>query len=161
MEVNKLFENDRKVVRETSAIINYFRLYELILATFSCSWDEGYEVMRDYFVFIGGKNTLRKLVIDINEESIDIFSNDFNDLLLKLEQNIETMQELTFSKDTISEELVELGNIYLDKSPSYEQFKGNARSAFSIIEDESCGLIEDVSEELKSIAKEYKKKGLI
>lgn len=157
METITGFEADRTVVKETGAIINFFKLLEQIRVA-SLLWkDDSYEAMELYFIFLGGKDTLRRLSVDVQEGNIDILTNTFADLYDKLQENIQNMEALTFSKDVISEEYMKLGRIYLYDSYKFASLEDTEENAYTAIKEKSYGLIPNISTDLNKALEEKQK----
>lgn len=96
------FLEDRKIEKNTYAIINYFKLLRLleILEGYSYSFCD-YQLFYDSFQLIGGKEFFDRLLLDCKEENIDIYSNKIEDLFKQLENNILLMKSVTFSKNVL------------------------------------------------------------
>lgn len=98
------FENDRKIERETNAIINFF---EVLAQAKVCDMKtEDYDTSAKLFSIVCGDEKIRKLISDCNEKNIDIVSNSVDDLFYIMKQNIDKMNDIIFSKS----KLVEIAN---------------------------------------------------
>lgn len=100
-----LFEQDRKIEKETSAIVNFFELLakaELAARQHMVIYEEQINI----FTLINGEENIKKLIIDCKEEFIDIFSNNVEQLYNKLENNMTIINSISFSKSGFTEEVV-------------------------------------------------------
>lgn len=100
------FLQERKTEKEIYAINNYFQLLKQA---------ELSEYDSNTLMLIGGDDTFRKLIVDIKEENIDIFSNTRAKLLLKLGENLRIVTSTTYSRSTLLNSAIEIARIVLER----------------------------------------------
>ena len=94
------FLKDRQVEHETYAIINYFKLLRQAETAEVDTYDSRY-FPEDTFALIGGVDSFNRLLLDYREGYIDVFSNSIGNLFTKLEENINYINSVTFTKSTM------------------------------------------------------------
>lgn len=129
-----------QIVKETSAILNYFRFYGLALITKATY--RHFADINHIFYFLGGGEFFQRLVLDCKEENIDIFSNTVQDLNNKLKENLSIMKQITFPKGTMENEMIAMGNNF-EKYSSTIQFVN--KSAYSELLH-NCSFLVDYTE---------------
>ena len=141
------FLEERKVVKETGAILNFFRLYHLASVT-----QKHYLFQKEYFAFLGGTELLERLIVDCQEENIDIFSRTFVDFANQLNENLNMMKQITFSKGNMENQLIQMiqnfqksCTIYLSNSSAYSKLL------------ENCSFLKEELKELEKYQPQQKK----
>lgn len=100
------FLKDRQVEKETCAIINYFKLLRQAETAELDTYDSRY-FPEDTFKLIGGVDSFNRLLLDHKEGTIDAFSNSIGSLFTKLSENIEYIKNVTFSRSTLTDRLIQ------------------------------------------------------
>lgn len=99
------FLKDRKVEKETCAIVNYFKLLRQAEVSEIDTFDSKYFPV-DTFILIGGVDSFNKLILDYHEGNIDVINNSIGELFQKLEENIAYLNKITVSKSSLTEEMI-------------------------------------------------------
>lgn len=94
------FLKDRQLEAETYAIINFFKLLRQAEVSELETYDNKY-FPDETFALIGGVDSFNRLLIDYHKGNIDIFSNSIGNLFTKLEENINRMKNITFTKSIL------------------------------------------------------------
>ena len=106
VEFNKAFEEARGIEKQTYAINNFFRLFsQANVASLS-------RMSKKTFLLIGGAEILEKLIVDLKDNNIDIFTNSVGDLFSQLSHNVKCMNEVTWTKTFFSNQATEQFELY-------------------------------------------------
>lgn len=99
------FLKDRQLEKETYAIINYFKLLKQLemAETNNC---DSYYLPEEAFILIGGEETFNRLLLDYQDGNIDVFTNSTGNLFMKLSQNIDVINNVTFTKSKVSDKAI-------------------------------------------------------
>lgn len=161
--IETLFDlfNQSVEMKETCAIINYFRLQEQILLSnlytnsYNPNIDDKEEYKENLFRLIGGVESFNQLIFDCREGNIDIFSNRAEELILKLEENLKVLE------DTLSEEAIKMIEFIIKK---YKYWKSNdsiksGPNAYASLDEKWIPVSRDKKIELGSLKPQQKKIG--
>jgi len=99
------FTKDRRIEKETYAIINYFKLLRQAEVAEMETYNNKY-FPEDTFTLIGGKESFARLLIDYEAGNIDIISESISSLFQKLEENIGYINSVSFSKGSFSNQAI-------------------------------------------------------
>lgn len=106
VEFEKASQEAQKIEHEAFAINNFFKLLsQANVASLS-------QLPKKTFLAIGGSETLEKLIMDLKNENIDIFTNSVGELFLQLEHNIKCMNEVVWSKTFFTRQATEHFELY-------------------------------------------------
>ncbi len=114
-KIDDIFLEDRRVEKETYAIIHYFQLLEKVLFIQEALCPDPNES----FLLIDGPKSFQNLVIDCKEGYINIFENNISDLLKILKENIFKLDDITFSNSLLKEEALQLAKSILNRYHHY------------------------------------------
>lgn len=91
---------ERHLEAETYAIINFFKLLRQAEVAELETYDNKY-FPDETFVLIGGVDSFNRLLIDYQRGNIDFFSNSIGNLFTKLEENINCLKNIKFTKSIL------------------------------------------------------------
>ncbi len=108
------FMKDRRIEKETYAIINYFQLFEKAFLMQDICIQR-----KETYMLIGGPRSFNRLILDCEQGYIDIFKNNLRDLLRTLQENTSQLKSPFTSHTVIGEEQLQLAEIILEKYDYY------------------------------------------
>ncbi len=103
------FKEERKLEKETSAIVNYFKLILEFYLTLDIN--PNYEANLKTFSILS-IDYLKELVIDLKENNFVI--KDWQDLLIKLKDNLVILNKDSMTKSVIVEETINSGKVMIN-----------------------------------------------
>ena len=147
------FLKDRKIEKETYAIINYFQLFEKAYLIQDISFDR-----ESVFQLLDGPKSLNRLILDCQEQNINLLENNIRDLLKRLEDHVEILKSITSSNSIMKDEAIQLAEIILKKDAYYFKSECNiAENAY--LELCSFPLSQESLEKLHILKEKQKKIG--